>query len=1040
MNTTPLFVSYTKALMILKPDETTELSCRHILQKLLEDVKDGVNARIKILHEPKRLQDYGAPDFKLTLHEGIVGYVENKAIGVNLNEELKSDQIQRYKKLSNNILLTNYVDWIWLRDGKEQARTSLCTTSELINPRFVPKVDQVNKLSELIQGFMSTAPEGISDPKKLAKALGQRGQLLKSYLFDELKRQEREDNRGKLFGLYNTFKRMVDHELKLDDFTDTFAQMLVYGLFMARLNSAAQKIDLFNVEKYISNSFELIHELVSFLKVLDHREYAETKWIVEEVLAVLNTMDMPEIVNALSFDKQNRKADPETARDPYIYFYEDFLAAYDKALKKARGVYYTPPPVVNFIIRAVNDILKDTFQIEDGLADHKKVTLLDFACGTGTFLLEAIRQIMDQTPAAKRELIVKEHILKNMYGFEYMIAPYTVAHLKLTQYLKDRGYTLESTERFKVYLTNTLEHFEVEDENLLPALSTESKQAKGVKDKPILVITGNPPYSYVSKNNGEWIKDLVKDYYFYDGKPLGEKNPKALQDDYVKFIRFAQWKMEQVDEGIVAIITNHSFLDSPTLRGLRQSLAKTFNQMYFLDLHGNTKKKEKTPEGGKDENVFDIIQGVSISLLVKSTSLSECQVKHSDLYGLRSEKYRFLYTNDLTTMSWKVFDTYSKRDSFNEDAYENSGYMTHLSVKGTFRYTNAGLYTARDSLAIDFDGTTLLGRLKEFVSLPPEGARNKYNLGDDSSDWILDRAQHDITDSGCLQANVKPILYRPFDSRFIYYTGKSRGLICRSRYDLMKHMLHDNICLVIGRQGQVVGSWHEWNLISVSNKLVDYNVFYRGGSSIIPQYLYVEHEFLGTKQLQRVPNVADEFITLLYERYNFQHEQIQNAYSQSFGYIYAILHSPTYRKKYRDFLKTDFPRIPFCEDYEVFAALAALGWRLIDAHLMKSSEPRQKYSHLGTYQVPGDNGVDKVFYADALQRLYINDHQYFAPVPSDLYAFHIGGYQVLNKYLKDRKGRLLTLDEINNVENIVRILAFTQEIMHDIDVQTRDWI
>lgn len=1029
----PDFTTYFKALKQYKPEEVTEHTHRATLENLLNGIKAEQNPQIKIIHEPKRIEDYGAPDFKLILHEGILGYVENKALGVNLEEILKSDQISRYKKLSNNIVLTNYLDWIWLKDGKIQDRASLCALNELQQPRFKEEPAQVQKVLKMLSGFLSTAPEGIGNPQTLAKALGQRGQLLKTYLLDELRRQEREDNQGKLFGLFNIYKRMVDHELTLEDFTDTFAQMLVYGLFMARLNSAGKKIDLFNVERYIPTSFELIHELVSFLKELDQKQYSETRWIVEEVLAVLNTMDLGAITALLSFDKHNKKADPEIARDPYIYFYEDFLAAYDKALKKARGVYYTPPPVVNFIIRAVNDVLKDTFNIKDGLADHKRVTLLDFACGTGTFLLEAIRLILDETPPAKRELIVKEHILKNLYGFEYMIAPYTVAHLKLTQYLKDRGYELNDNERLKVFLTNTLEHFEIEDERLLPALSTESKKAKGVKDKPILVITGNPPYSYVSKNNGDWIKGLVKDYYYYDGQPLGERNPKALQDDYVKFIRFAQWKIDQEDEGIVAIITNHSFLDSPTLRGMRQSLAKTFNQMYFVDLHGNTKRKEKAPDGGKDENVFDIMQGVGISILIKN----KCGnfVKSYDIYGLRCSKYSFLNNACFYDLTWTLhsggIETFKGEENTNYDRYLNFVSLSHI-----FRNFNIGISTSKDSVTIRDSVSEITQVLKCIAENSDDKARKILKTGDDISYWSISKARSDLISSGNYVQQINQILYRPFDCKYTYYSGISDGFISRPRYDIMRHLLKDNVALIATRINRQISTGYFF----VSEHLVDRHLLdnAQDATYVMPLYQINEIEMLGSTYVQKDSNINTEIPHI---------RHIINANNNNsiieeiiFGYIYSILHSPTYREKYKDFLKTDFPRIPFCEEYATFEALSALGWRLINAHLMKSDEPRLQYPQLGQYQVPGGNVVEKVFYTDSLQRLNINDRQYFAPVPEELYTFHIGGYQVLNKYLKDRKGRNLSLDEIENVENIVRVLAFTRDIMQEIDVRTRDWI
>ncbi|MDD4223611.1 MAG: N-6 DNA methylase [Candidatus Cloacimonetes bacterium] len=1028
------FKTYLEALKQNKPDEITEHTLRPELQSLLNSFKDEKNPQIRVLHEPKRHADYGAPDFKLALHEGILGYVENKALGADLTPVLKTTQIERYKKLSDNILLTNYLDWIWIKEGKNLTRVSLCTLDELYRHKFTPDPARLEEVSKLIRNFLSSAPEGIDKPKALAEALGQRGKLLKDYLWDELKRQEETDNEGKLFGLYNTFKEMVDHELKLEDFTDTFAQMLVYGLFMARLNSEGAKIDLNNVEQFIPTSFELIQELVGFLKELNRPEYSETRWIVEEVLAILNTMNLGSILKALSFDKRNKIADPETAKDPYIYFYEDFLAAYDKKLRKKRGVYYTPPPVVNFIIRAVNDVLKDTFGIAEGLADHKKVTLLDFACGTGTFLLETIRQILDATPVAKRDLIIKEHILKNLYGFEYMIAPYTVAHLKLTQYLKDRGYDLQEHERFKVFLTNTLEHFEAESEMLLPALSTESKNAKGAKDKPILVITGNPPYSYVSKNNGDWIKKLMKDYYFCDGKPLGERNSKGLQDDYVKFIRFAQWKIDQAEEGIVAIITNHSFLDNPTFRGMRQSLIRTFNQMYFLDLHGNAKKKETAPDGSKDENVFDIMQGVCISILIKTTK--PLMIKTSDLHGVRLDKYKYLSQRTLSDVEWNTLS--GKTSHF---AQQSNGYCTtytqFVGLHDIYCVSNIGITTSKDTFTIRWTEKDLNEHITKFLETDDETARQCFDLGDDTDSWSIKQAKNDLLRNNPFRDKYTKILYRPFDFRYTFYSGKSNGFISRPRSEVMGHLLQENLSLIAPRINRQISVGYCY----VSSCIVERHVLdnAKDATYVFPLYLYEESDFLGDKHFDKKPNIKPEIFQLLKARYAAQNTA-EITPEIIMGYIYAVLHSPSYREKYKDFLKTDFPRIPFCEDFATFEQMSALGWQLINAHLMKSEELKQRYPGLGAYSVKGDNDVSKVFYTESLQRLSINDTQYFDAIPEPVYRFHIGGYQVLNKYLKDRKGRTLTLDEINSVEFIAKILAFTMDTMLEIDTISKAWI
>ena len=444
--------------------------------------------------------------------------------------------------------------------------------------------------------------------------------------------------------------------------------MLAYGLFLARLNAGeAETVTLENVRRFIPGSFTLIRELVRFLEEMNEDEYRDIRWVVDEVLSLVNGLDLAAIHGDLSFrsrkaiSRKVRAGDEEEhrlfERDPFIYFYEDFLKAYDPAMRKGRGVYYTPPPIVNFIVRAVDDILKDSFGIRDGLADHSKVTVLDFACGTGTFLLEVFERIFDNIggpDAGRADAVVREHITKNLFGFEYLIAPYTIAHLKLSQYLKDKSHPLHGDERLQVFLTNTLEPVEPQYDSYFPAISREVEAAQRVKERDILVIVGNPPYSGHSKNKGSWITAAIDGYKYTierrpdvtspDGLgpeeriPLGERNPKWLNDDYVKFIRFAQLKMDAVEEGVVGIITNHSWLDNPTFRGMRQSLMRSFNQIYVLDLHGNAKKKERTPEGGNDENVFDIEQGVAISIFVKRAGL-ERGVWRGDLWGRRLAKY-----------------------------------------------------------------------------------------------------------------------------------------------------------------------------------------------------------------------------------------------------------------------------------------------------------------------------------------------------------------------------------------------------------------
>jgi N-6 DNA Methylase len=525
MATKDVFERYLLALRKTAIDDKTEHTDRAALQSLLQEIADETQKGIKVQHEPKRVADKGAPDFKISKGGLILGYVENKGIDENLNKVLKSEQIAKYKSLSSNIILTDYLDFIWINKYGPPQRERLCHATDLENRRFRLREDRVEAVAKLLTGFFSSAPEGIGSAQQLALALATRSKLLHDYLGEELVRQQREHKEGRLYGLFQIFRDQVFHELTLNEFADAFAQMLAYGLFLARLNSDSHPITLHNAREYVPGSFRLIRELVDFLTELEKPEYRDVRWVVEEVLSIVNDLKLAEIHEDLSFrhrkaiSRKVRAGDEEEhrlfERDPFIYFYEDYLKAYDAATRKSRGVYYTPPPIVNFIVRAVDDILKESFKIPDGLADNKRVTVLDFACGTGTFLLETFQRIFDNIggpDSGRADLIVRQHILKNLFGFEYLIAPYTIAHLKLSQYLKDQNHPLKDDERLQVFLTNTLEPIHPEPNFLLPAITEEAEAAQTVKDQPILVITGNPPYSGHSKNKGAWITAEITKY------------------------------------------------------------------------------------------------------------------------------------------------------------------------------------------------------------------------------------------------------------------------------------------------------------------------------------------------------------------------------------------------------------------------------------------------------------------------------------------------------------------------------------------------
>jgi predicted helicase len=778
---------------------------------------------------------------------------------------------------------------------------------------------------------------------------------------------------------------------------------------------------------------------VEFLTVLNNPEYRGVRWVVEEVLSIVNGLDLPAIHQDLSFRQRraiNRKvraADEEEhrlfERDPFIYFYEDYLKAYDPGMRKGRGVYYTPPPIVNFIVRAVDDTLKQGFGIQDGLADNGRVTVLDFACGTGTFLLEVFQRGFDNIGgpnAGRADPIVREHFLGHIFGFEYLIAPYTIAHLKLSQYLKDQNHPLKNNERLQVFLTNTLEPVEPQVNFLLPAISAEVKAAQKVKDREILVITGNPPYSGESKNKGAWIRAAIGGYKFTVqmdeagrevNKPLGERNPKWLNDDYVKFIRFAQLKMDAAKQGVVGIITNHAWLDNPTFRGMRQSLMRSFEQIYVLDLHGNAKKKEHAPDGSKDENVFDIEQGVAISLFVKRPGL-ERGVWRGDLWGKRLEKYKALAEGTLKSFNLAAIAPTTPHYLYHyQDTDIRAEYERGVPVPDILSVNSVGVVTSRDHLSIRFTRQDLLHTVRNFIALDAEEARRIYSLGKDVQDWKVGWAQEDVRASGLSDNCAVPVLYRPFDIRWTYFTGKSSGFLVRPRATTMRHMLQgDNIGLITSRLTKGETFQHA----QVTDRICEVICMSPKTSNngfLFP--IYVRSNDGG-----RLENLSLNFRAFLDARYEHHYTP-----EEILGYIYAVLYAPSYRTRYAEFLRIDFPRVPFPQSSSDFETLSGLGWALVQAHLLHEL-PRRG---LANYQGKGNHTIDAVRYSPADQAIAINKTQFFKPIPEAVWEFHIGGYQVLDKYLKSRKGRALSLDEINHVSVVTDSLAFTIEQMAKID-------
>ncbi|EJB42164.1 type ISP restriction/modification enzyme [Helicobacter pylori] len=814
--------------------ESNELTHRPSLYNLLISLKENFNKEFKIEHEPKR--DQGSqPDFCVSYQGLNIGYIENKRVGTDLRkivESEKRDQIRKYLELNPNLMLTDYLNFMWVGKDEKNAplikkEISVASLDELSKP-LKPNPQTERDLIGFFKGFFNYEAAPITNAKDFATHLSAPTKYLKDALITYQKDTQ-------VSSIFKNFKEYLYEELSFEDFSDAFAQTLTYSLFIAKLNHPFEKINLDNVRSSIPKNFAVIREMADFLKKLD--AIKEIQWLLNEILSSINHVDMDSILKDLNDDK-----------DPYLHFYETFLSAYDPKLRESKGVYYTPDSVVKFIINALDSLLKTHFKDAPlGLKstlDNENIKLLDFATGTGTFLLEAFRKALETRKTSDGGISTKEdkyqNLLKQFYGFEYLIAPYAIAHLNLSQAFKQEfKKPLKENDALQIILTNTLIQPSeiIAYRGLNPIFEKELESAQEIKkDEKILIITGNPPYSGASSNEGlfEWevkatygiepefqtieieknvkltdkIKKLLKNIQTQkesnskkDLKALKslhskyklqkEKNPKWLLDDYVKFMRFAQNKIESLGHGLFGFISNNAFLDNPTFRGLRRSLLECYDELYILNLHGNARKKEETPQGAKDENVFNIMQGVSINLFVKKAQTTKQKIHYYDVYGQRAEKYAFLAQNDLNSIEWleiaprAPFYLLIPQETLLLDEYEQG-----FSVQDMFQVGGTGICSKRDHVVFHKDKESLLKLLKDFSTLEPSELRRKYDIGDDSRDWRLNNAIKEVkTNIKRLEEYIVSCQYRPFDYRWTYYTPNSRTFLAYPVYDVFKHML-----------------------------------------------------------------------------------------------------------------------------------------------------------------------------------------------------------------------------------------------------------
>lgn len=973
----------------------------------------------------------GIPDFLIRgQHNKIIGYIEAKDPNIrHLAGIADSEQLKRYRESLPNIILTNFIDFQLFRNGELIKEVALPNPSAIVKMNLVVPPSYLKNLITLLEEFLSVPTLHTKRAVPLATELAKRTKFLNDLVLEELKR----DNPD-LKGFFNAFQKELIDSLTEDKFADMYAQTITYGLFTARIRAGRKKFTRQTAYEFIPPTISLLKNLFYF--IIGPTFPQSLEWIIDDIIGVLADADLSLILKDFHTEKWTK--------DPVIHFYETFLEVYNPKERAKLGVYYTPEPVVSYIVHSIHNILKEKLNKPKGLADGT-VTLLDPAGGTLTFPAMAIRLACEEVKdmgTGYLKPFIKEHILRNFYAFEILVAPYAIGHFKISVVLEDLGYKLQKDERFNLYLTNTLEMKTPPLTGFIPGLNEETKLAKRVKDEvPVLVITGNPPYSVSSENKSDFIEDLMKSY---KEDVSGERNLQPLSDDYIKFIRFAQWRLEKTGQGVIGIITNNSYLSGLIHRGMRKKLFGAFDEIYILNLHGNARIGEVAPDGSKDRNVFDIMQGVSIALFVKLPNKQEAQrhpvVYYSDLYGTREKKYEYLLEHNIKNTKWQKLRPVAPHYFFvPKDFTGEVKYQKFWALTDIFKEFNSGVKTHRDHFVVGFSEQELKNRLLQFTGPQPDEMLAQAFELKDTRDWNLSEARKKIKEEDYLN-KIYPFTYRIFDIRFICY---SQSLIERGcdRLELMQHLLHPNLALVTTKQLASLPFNHAFITEGISDMCL-ISLKTKETSYICPLYLYDNDKPDNNKKggLSTPMMLFDKGKDKYEVRHsNFKPEFI-NAIKKAFGklpspeeilyYIYGVLYSPTYRKKYEEFLKIDFPRIPLIKDYKVFKKMSGWGKELVELHLLKSSVLEKGISKLSG---EGDNKISKIAYNEKAHRININKKQYFTNVAPKVWNYFIGGYQVLDKYLKSRKERKFSRGEIEHYLRIVTAVNQTLSLQSKID-------
>lgn len=1005
-----------------------EHAYRPALKALMSSFEDVV-----AVNDPKH-SEHGAPDFvflKKSNNKIIKGYAEAKDITVSLDKTEKSNQMQRYGGYAN-LFLTDYLEFRFFRNGEKYETISL---GKVKDGGLILTPENGGRLVRELADFLEQAPESIKSGKRLAEIMGGKARRIRDNVAEYLTSEDIDST--ELSKIYDMMTKLLIHDLEPQKFADMYAQTLVYGLFVARYGDNTP--DSFTR----SEARDLVPKSNPFLQhFFDHivGPNFDTRlgYIVDELCEIFSVSNVQEIVH-----KHLRIQDvTNDVKDPIIHFYEDFLQEYDPKVRKEMGAYYTPTPVVKFIVRHVDKILREDFGITKGLASDEtftkqvdigqevsvlkagntrvsktsvidktfhRVQLLDPAVGTATFLNETIKFIHEQFKGQEGRWpsYVADNLIHRLHGFELMMAPYTIAHLKLGMTLKETGVE-NLPDRLGVYLTNTLEEGVPRQQDLFSfglaqAVSEESQHAAEIKsERPIMIVMGNPPYSGESSNNTPYANSLINKYKVEPGgqQKLQERNPKWLNDDYVKFIAFAENMVEKNGGGIVAMITNNGYLDNPTFRGMRWHLANTFDKIYILNLHGNTKKGETTPDGEKDANVFDIQQGVGIILAVKSSNTtSMAQVFHSEIYGERNKKFKALEEDSISFTRINLDEKNLYFVPKNVTNYDE--YSLGISVSELMPTNSVGIVTSADGILTNSSRFNLMKTLNT-------------TRGNVDGKRITERLQKVVID----ESKITKVAYRPFDARYLYF---DTSVIERPRESVMRNFLnHENLGIAFNRR---IESGRDFTDIFITDSIMDARrVSLKETNYVAPLYIYHDD---GTRDANFDQSELKKLTINLTD---------EPTPEDIFDYIYAVLHSPQYREKYKEFLKSDFPRVPIPTQTE-FDCLVPLGRELRELHLMKAPVDYET-----TFPVAGSDLVEKAAWIPdqagndetVRGRVYINETQYFGNVPELAWNFYIGGYQPAQKWLKDRKGRTLSNEDLDHYQKIIKILLETNRIMQQI--------